>query len=887
MAIGYDSSKKEFSVLNKKFGYYSVKGYCEKNGINHERLPFSIKILLENNLRKFDGSIITKNDISIIAKWQKNYDESVGIAFYPSRVIMQDFTGVPAVVDLAAMRDAIKEVGGDPKKINPLIPVDLVIDHSIQTDSAGSKSSLETNMQKEFERNSERYKLLKWAQKSFSNMKIFPPGSGIIHQINIEYIGKVALESVQGSENIVYPDSVIGTDSHTTMINGLGIMGWGVGGIEAEAVMLGQPYYMKLPEVIGVKIIGCLSDGVTTTDLALSLTEMLRKEKVVEKFVEYFGEGYKKLSLPERATIANMSPEYGATMGFCPIDEETIRYLESTNREDAAVLAEEYAKQQGMFYYGDDSKREYTKVIEFDLCKVVACVAGPSRPQDRIPLKNLANKFPEILKNSYAVESKRSVEVEIDGEKYEIGDGSVVIASITSCTNTSNPSVLLQAGLVAKKAYELGLKVPKFVKTSYGGGSKVADEYLEKAGVLEYLEKTGFANVGYGCLTCIGNSGPLDKNIERAIADNKLVTSSVLSGNRNFEARVHQSVKTNFLASPPLVVVYAFAGRSDIDLDKEPIGKGVNGFVYFKDIWPSDQEVTKLMKYADNKEVFKNKYSDIFKGTSHWKELDVAESDTFEWDENSTYIRKPDYFKGFSLEMPGISSINNARPLLVLGDSVTTDHISPAGAIRVDYPAGKYLLEKGVTKEDFNSYGSRRGNHEVMVRGTFANVRIKNKIATKEGGYTTKYPENAETFVFDASQTYANESTDLVVLAGKEYGTGSSRDWAAKGPYLLGVKAVIAESYERIHRSNLVGMGILPFIFSNGENVGSLGLKGDETFSFSFNKDIKPGSKVEVKAVSPNGKEKIFTVISRIDTDIDCIYCKNGGILQYVLRELV
>ncbi len=867
--------KKNISIGNKSYTYYSIKDY------NIEKLPFSIRVLLENLLRKYDDRIVKKEHINEVLGFDKNFNKVVEIPFYPARVIMQDFTGVPAVVDLASARDKIKELGGDPKKVNPLVDVDLIIDHSVQVDFYGTNDALEKNMDKEFERNSERYRLLKWAQKAFNNMRIFPPGSGIIHQINLEYIAKVVREK----DGVLYPDTVIGTDSHTTMINGIGVLGWGVGGIEAEAVMLGQPYYMKLPQVVGVKLVGELKEGVTPTDLVLYIVELLRKEGVVEKFVEYFGEGYKKLSLPDRAILANMAPEYGATAGYCPVDEETINFLRLTARDDIAEIVEAYTKQNGLFYDGNDEKREYNKVIEVDLSRIEPAVAGPSRPQDRIVLKNLKEKFEKEILKKFNVEKIR--EVKLERRRETLKDGSIVIASITSCTNTSNPTLLIGAGILAKKAVEKGLKVKSYVKTSLGPGSRVVEKYLKEANLLSYLEKLGFNIVGYGCLTCIGNSGPIAEDIEKAIDENSLVVSSVLSGNRNFEARIHSKVKTNFLASPILVVAFALAGRINIDFDSEPIGEDKDGNpVYLKDIWPSMEEIKEYLSLALKKEYFKEKYEKILEGTHHWQELDVPEGDTYDWDKKSTYIKRVPFFDIMDRDY-NVKNIKKARVLLVLGDSVTTDHISPAGAIPKDSPAGRYLIENGVDPKDFNSYGSRRGNHEVMVRGTFANVRIKNKlVAPKEGGYTLKLPEGKEMTVYEAAVEYQKEGIPLIVLAGKEYGTGSSRDWAAKGTMLLGIKAVIAESFERIHRSNLIGMGVLPLEFINGENYGSLGLDGKEEYYIEGIEDIEPGKILKVRGVKKDGREIVFNVKARLDTEVEVEYYKAGGILVYVLNKI-
>jgi aconitate hydratase len=905
---------KEIEVNGRNYSIADIT-LLEKKGIaDIKRLPFSIRILVENLLRKFDGRTVTQEDLINIARWKKSYDEPVEIPFHPARVLMQDFTGVPAVVDLAAMRDAVKDLGGDPMKINPLVPVDLIVDHSVQVDYYGTKDSLEKNVAKEYERNGERYALLKWAQKSFDNFRVVPPNSGICHQVNLEYIGHVVMAQKQNDGWAAYPDTLVGTDSHTTMIDGIGVVGWGVGGIEAEAVMLGQPYYMSIPQVVGVRMIGELRKGVTATDLVLVITELLRKHNVVEKFVEYFGPGMKKLSIPGRATIANMTPEYGATMGFFPVDEKTVEYLKLTNREDRALLTDTYTHAQGFFYTGDETP-EYSEVIELDLSMVNASLAGPARPQDRIELQDLKGKFAEVLGCEYdrnaeisamstfhdesgsrtarpssckPIENKKCA-VNINGKEANIGNGSIVIAAITSCTNTSNPSVLIGAGLLAQNAVNKGLKVPDYVKTSLAPGSKVVVRYLEAAGLIPYLETLGFHLAAFGCTTCIGNSGPLHPEIERTIAQNKLTVASVLSGNRNFEARIHQSIKANYLASPLLVVAFAIAGRIDIDLTVEPLGFDGDGApVYLKDVWPGDDEIDRLVKKHVRNEFFKEEYDKIFDGDRFWHSLNVSESTTFEWDSKSTYIKKPPFFENFSLEQFKTSNVADAGVLLLLGDSVTTDHISPAGAIPAEYPAGKYLISENVVPETFNSYGSRRGNHEVMMRGTFGNIRIKNKmVSPKEGSFTLKFPDKTEMFIYDAAMEYIQESKPLVVLGGREYGTGSSRDWAAKGTALLGVKAVIATSFERIHRSNLVGMGVLPLVFKDNENLETLGLTGSETFFIDGIEDIHPRKELSVKAAKADGEEISFKVVARLDTEIDVDYFVNGGILQYVLRKIL
>jgi aconitate hydratase len=910
--------KKEFTKqidVNGRVYDISDITLLEKKGIaDIKRLPFSIKIMVENLLRKFDGRTVKKEDLKNIARWKKRYDQPVEIPFHPARVLMQDFTGVPAVVDLAAMRDAVKDLGKDPMMINPLVPVDLIIDHSVQVDHYGTKDSLEKNVAKEYERNGERYALLKWAQKSFDNFSVVPPNSGICHQVNLEYIGHVVMAQKQNGGWTAYPDTLVGTDSHTTMIDGIGVVGWGVGGIEAEAVMLGQPYYMSIPQVIGVRLVGELEKGVTATDLVLVITELLRKHNVVEKFVEYFGPGMKKLTIPGRATIANMTPEYGATMGFFPVDEKTVEYLKLTNREDRAVLTDTYTRAQGLFYTGDETP-EYSEVIELDLSTVKASLAGPARPQDRIELQDLKGKFAEVLGCEYDRNAEISAmstfhdesgcqtaratvckpidtkecSVNLYGKTASIGNGSIVIAAITSCTNTSNPFVLIGAGLLAKNAVNKGLKVPDYVKTSLAPGSKVVVRYLEAAGLISHLEMLGFHLAAFGCTTCIGNSGPLHPEIERAIAENELTVASVLSGNRNFEARIHQSIKANYLVSPLLVVAFAIAGRIDIDLTMEPLGFDGDGEpIYLKDIWPADDEIERLVKKHVKSKFFKEEYDRIFDGDRFWHSLNVEESTTFEWDPKSSYIKKPPFFENFSLDQLKTSDLADAGVLLLLGDSVTTDHISPAGAIPAEYPAGKYLISEKVVPEAFNSYGSRRGNHEVMMRGTFGNIRIKNKLVSpKEGSFTLKFPDKTEMFIYDAAMEYIQEAKPLVVLGGKEYGTGSSRDWAAKGTALLGVKAVIATSFERIHRSNLVGMGVLPLVFKENENLETLGLTGSETFFIKGIADIHPRKELSVKAVKADGKEICFEVVARLDTEVDVDYFANGGILQYVLRKIL
>jgi len=905
--------RKKIAVGGQYYHFYDIHGLEEKGIAAITKLPYTIKILVENLLRKLDGQVVREEDLLNIAKWQKRYAAPREIPYHPARVLMQDFTGVPAVVDLAAMRDAVKDLGGDPAKINPLVPVDLIVDHSVQVDYFGSPDALSKNVAKEYERNSERYELLKWAQESFNNFRVVPPNSGICHQVNLEYLARVIITGNENDRLTAYPDTLVGLDSHTTMINGIGVMGWGVGGIEAEAVMLGQPYYMSIPEVLGVKMVGELPEGVTATDLVLAVTEMLRNHGVVEKFVEYFGPGLKNLTLPDRATISNMTPEYGATVGFFPIDEKTLDYLVMTNREQQAEIVERCSKAMGLFYSGNEDP-EYTEVLEMDLAQVVPAVAGPARPQDRIKLTDLKSSFATILGCHYERDTdmahiskyhdesgsrttrqeacapkKKVCELVYNGEQVKLCDGNIVIAAITSCTNTSNPFVLLGAALVAKKAVAKGLKVPAFVKTSLAPGSKVVLDYLKDAKLLPYLEKLGFHLAAFGCTTCIGNSGPLPTEIDDAVTNNDLTVAAVLSGNRNFEARIHQRVKANFLASPMLVVAFALAGRIDIDLTTEPVATGPDDEpVFLKDIWPSSQEIEDLARKHVKQQFFESEYEQIFDGDEFWQKLKGTKSTTFKWDEKSTYIKKPPYFEAFSLQVTKPVNINDAKVLLLMGDSVTTDHISPAGAIPKTYPAGKYLIAEKVDPQDFNSYGSRRGNHDVMMRGTFGNIRIKNRmVGQKEGSYTIKYPEGKEMFVYDAAVEYQAQNIPLVILGGKEYGTGSSRDWAAKGTSLLGIKAVITQSYERIHRSNLVGMGALPLVFKEGQSWESLGLDGSETFFVSGVEDMTPRKVVQIKAVKTDGREIKFETIARLDTDIDVAYFESGGILPYVLRKML
>ncbi len=901
------------TVNDREYRFFDIQRLETEGIADIKRLPYAIRILVENLLRKMDGRVVRESDLLNIANWRRSYPSPVEIAYHPARVLMQDFTGVPAVVDLAAMRDAVAALGGDPEKVNPLVPVDLVVDHSVQVDYFGTENAVVKNVAKEYERNGERYALLKWAKKSFKNFKVVPPRSGICHQVNLEYLGQVVIANPSDGQVIAYPDTLVGLDSHTTMIDAVGVMGWGVGGIEAEAVMLGQPYNMSIPEVIGVRMTGTLAPGVTATDLVLTVTEILRKYGVVEKFVEFFGPGMQKLTIPDRATISNMTPEYGATLGFFPVDEKTIDYLRTSHREAQAELVEAYTKANGLFYTGDESP-EYTAVLELDLATVQPCVSGPARPQDRILLTDLKQRFADILGCSYDRNaelahisrfheesgthtsrlprcrpvSDADCQLDLHGTPVHLRNGSVVIAAITSCTNTSNPFVLLGAGLMAKKAIARGLKVPPYVKTSLAPGSKVVIQYLEHAGMLTYLQALGFHLAGFGCTTCIGNSGPLDPIIDEAIAANNLNVAAVLSGNRNFEARIHQKIKSNFLASPMLVVAFALAGHIDIDLTYEPLGIDPNAEpVYLEEIWPANEEIEALIRQHVRQDFFELEYGRIFDGDEFWRQLPDVSSVTYAWQPESTYIKNPPYFDGFRMAPDALTDIRNARVLAVLGDTVTTDHISPAGAIPETYPAGQHLVSLGVTPADFNSYGARRGNHEVMMRGTLGNIRLKNLLAGgKEGSFTRKFPENEEVFIYDAAMAYKSANIPLIILAGKEYGTGSSRDWAAKGSALLGVRAVVAQSFERIHRSNLVGMGVLPLVFEPGESISTLGLDGTETFNIDGLADIAPRQKLTVKAVKTDGKETSFTVQARLDTDVEVDYFRNGGILPYVLRKI-
>ncbi|SDN29360.1 aconitate hydratase AcnA [Bacillus sp. OK048] len=891
------NARTSFEVNGKRYHYYRLSALEEAGLGKVSKLPYSVKVLLESVLRQYDGRVIAKEHVENLAKWGTDELKEVDVPFKPSRVILQDFTGVPAVVDLASLRKAMADLGGDPDKINPEKTVDLVIDHSVQVDAYGSADSLRVNMDLEFERNAERYQFLSWAQKSFNNYRAVPPATGIVHQVNLEYLADVVhvAENANG-ELEAYPDTLVGTDSHTTMINGLGVLGWGVGGIEAEAGMLGQPSYFPVPEVVGVKLTGVLPNGATATDLALKVTQVLRSQGVVGKFVEFFGPGVSVLPLADRATIANMAPEYGATCGFFPIDDESLAYMRLTGREEEQInVVEQYCKANGLFF---DPALEpvYTNVVEIDLSVIEANLSGPKRPQDLIPLSKMKEEFVKAVSapqgnqgfGLQADELDKSAVVNFqNGDETTIKTGAVAIASITSCTNTSNPYVLVGAGLVAKRAVELGMEVPKFVKTSLAPGSKVVTGYLRDSGLLPYLEQIGFNLVGYGCTTCIGNSGPLKEEIEKTIAENDLLVTSVLSGNRNFEGRIHPLVKANYLASPPLVVAYALAGTVNIDFASEAVGKDKDGNdVFFKDIWPSTAEVNDVVKRTVTPELFRREYANVFGDNERWNEIKTSNEPLYTWDEDSTYIANPPFFEGLSPEPGTVEPLNGLRVVGKFGDSVTTDHISPAGAIGKNTPAGKYLLEKGVQPRDFNSYGSRRGNHEVMMRGTFANIRIRNQIAPgTEGGVTTYWPTDEVTSIYDACMKYKENGTGLIVLAGKDYGMGSSRDWAAKGTNLLGIKTVLAESFERIHRSNLVLMGVLPLQFKEGESAETLGLTGKETIDVQVDENVKPRDFLKVTATDEAGNKKEFEVLVRFDSEVEVDYYRHGGILPMVLRE--
>jgi len=863
-----------------------------------DRMPFSIKVLLEAVLRCLDGELVTETDVRSLARWNAPAPADVELPFMPARVVLQDFTGVPSVVDLAAMRAAVKRLGGDPRKINPLVPVDLVIDHSVQVDYFGSIEALKKNAEIEFDRNRERYEFLRWGQKAFANFRVVPPATGIVHQVNLEFLAKGVLTRKEDGTAVAFPDTLVGTDSHTTMINGLGVLGWGVGGIEAEAAMLGQPLYMVTPQVVGMKLVGRLREGVTATDLVLTVTQILRKKGVVEKFVEFCGPGISQMSLPDRATIANMAPEYGATMGFFPVDAETLRYLTRTGRTPAEVeLVERYTKEQGLFRTDATPDPVFTDTVELDLSTVEPSLAGPKRPQDRVALSQMKTAFRQALTAPVkergfglgAGDLSRTAAVKTNGDKTDIGHGAVIIAAITSCTNTSNPSVMLGAGLLARKAAARGLRVPPHVKTSLAPGSKVVTEYLKKAGLLPDLEALGFHVVGYGCTTCIGNSGPVPEPVARAVNEGKLVAAAVLSGNRNFEGRIHPLVKANYLASPPLVVAYALAGRVDVDLTKDPLGTDSRGKpVMLSDIWPSQKEVADL-ETAIGAEMFAASYGNVFDGNPTWNAIRAVEGDLYRWQEESTYIHEPPFFQGLTLEPSPISDIRGARILVILGDSITTDHISPAGDIAENSPAGRYFKSRGVEKKDFNTYGARRGNDRIMVRGTFANIRLKNlMVPGVEGGVTIHVPSGERMDVYDAAERYQAEGTPLVVIAGKEYGSGSSRDWAAKGPLLLGIRAAIAETYERIHRSNLLGMGVLPLQFKPGQTAESLGLTGKERLTITgISGKLTPRQDVTVEVERPDGTKTSCVATARLDTPVEINYYRNGGILQTVLRKML
>jgi aconitate hydratase len=890
-------SRTTMDLPEGKTTIYRLSPLAEQGIADLDKLPFSIRVLLENVLRHLGNGVVTEDHVAAVAGWKPQPDRSKEVPFMPGRVVLQDFTGVPAVVDLAAMRDAILALGGDSAQINPLVQTDLVIDHSVQVDFSGSPEAFQLNVAKEMERNSERYALLRWAQQAFGNFRVVPPGTGIVHQVNLEYLGSVVRSIEVDGDRVAFPDTLVGTDSHTTMINGLGIVGWGVGGIEAEAVMLGQPYFMQLPEVVGMKFEGKLTEGATATDLVLVVTQMLREHGVVGRFVEYFGPGLSSLSLADRATIANMSPEYGATIGFFPVDEETLAFLGRTGRPAALIeRVEKVSKELSLFHTATSPEPEYSSVLQLDLSTVEPSISGPRRPQDRIRLGNASKAFAEAIPNLVPAGANRSgarvtTPVDLNGERFELADGSVVIAAITSCTNTSNPSVMVGAGLVARNAVAKGLTRKPWVKTSMAPGSKVVTDYLKEADLLGDLEALGFHVVGYGCTTCIGNSGPLAEPIGAAIQDRELVAASVLSGNRNFEARVHPLVRANYLASPMLVVAYAIAGSMDVDITSEPLGSDDAGNpVYLKDIWPSSREISETMSKALKPEMFHKEYGAVFEGDDTWKGLPVStgEGGRFGWDPGSTYVANPPFFTGISDEPPPVKEIENARVLVSLGDTVTTDHISPAGAIPKDSPAARWLTDHGVNPVDFNTFGSRRGNHEVMMRGTFGNIRIRNKLVPgKEGNWTVHLPTGREMSIYEAAMCYQQEKTPLLVLAGKEYGTGSSRDWAAKGTALLGVRAVLAQSYERIHRSNLIGMGVLPLQFLDGEGADSLELDGTETFDISgVATGLMPESKLVVSAKRADGENVDFEVIVRLDTAVEVEYHRHGGILQYVLRQL-
>ncbi|HJS40343.1 MAG TPA: aconitate hydratase AcnA [Sphingomicrobium sp.] len=886
---GQDSlnTRSTLEAGGKTYAYYSLEKASQALG-DISRLPFSMKVLLENLLRFEDGVTVTRDDLQCMVDWLKDRQINREIQYRPARVLMQDFTGVPAVVDLAAMRDAMKSLGGDAQKINPLVPVHLVIDHSVMVDEFGTPQSFAKNVELEYARNSERYEFLKWGSQAFDNFQVVPPGTGICHQVNLEHVAQAVWTSKdQAGEEVAYPDTLVGTDSHTTMVNGLGVLGWGVGGIEAEAAMLGQPISMLIPEVVGFRLTGALGEGITATDLVLTVTQMLRAKGVVGRFVEFYGPGLDALSLADRATIANMAPEYGATCGFFPIDERTIDYLRLTGREESRIeLVRAYAQAQGMWRDGGTPEPLFTDTLELDMASVQPSLAGPRRPQDKVLLSDVDNRFNDELEVSYKKHNDPRVPVE--GEEFDIGNGDVVIAAITSCTNTSNPSVLVAAGLVARKARALGLDSKPWVKTSLAPGSQVVTDYLDRAGLSEDLNAIGFDLVGYGCTTCIGNSGPLAEPISKAVNEKDLVVCSVLSGNRNFEGRVSPDCRANYLASPPLVVAYALKGTVRTDMNNEPLGTARNGEpVFLKDIWPTNDEIRALIDAHVNSDMFRARYADVYRGDDRWRAIEVTGGDTYDWPEASTYIANPPYFEGMTMTPEPLTDVDGARALAVFGDSITTDHISPAGSIKLDSPAGKYLIDKGVPRLEFNSYGARRGNHEVMMRGTFANIRIRNRMLKDvEGGYTLYAPTGEQMPIYDAAMRYQVDGTPLVVIAGKEYGTGSSRDWAAKGTMLLGVRAVIAESFERIHRSNLVGMGVLPLQFQEGEGANVLKIDGSETFTIKGIGDIKPRQDVDVVVTDRDGTRRTIRARCRIDTYNELEYFHAGGILPYVLRRL-
>ncbi|MFC7065613.1 aconitate hydratase AcnA [Brucella rhizosphaerae] len=884
--------RKTLTVAGKEYVYYSLTE-AEKNGLEGiSKLPFSMKVLLENLLRFEDDRSVKKSDIEAVAKWLNDRGSAgAEIAYRPARVLMQDFTGVPAVVDLAAMRDGLKNLGGDPEKINPLVPVDLVIDHSVIVDEFGNPQAFKANVDLEYQRNGERYRFLKWGQQAFKNFRVVPPGTGICHQVNLEYLAQAVWTKEEDGVTVAYPDTCVGTDSHTTMVNGLGVLGWGVGGIEAEASMLGQPVSMLLPEVIGFRLTGKVKEGVTATDLVLTVTQMLRKKGVVGKFVEFFGPGLDNMTLADRATIANMGPEYGATCGFFPIDKETLNYMNTTGREeDRIALVEAYSRAQGMWREADSADPVFTDILELDMSEVVPSMAGPKRPEGRIALENIGSGFATSLETEYKKTTGQTARYAVEGEDFDLGHGDVAIAAITSCTNTSNPSVLIAAGLLARNAVAKGLKTKPWVKTSLAPGSQVVAAYLESAGLQKDLDALGFNLVGFGCTTCIGNSGPLPAPISKTINEKGLIAAAVLSGNRNFEGRVSPDVQANYLASPPLVVAHALAGTVTKDLTKEPLGEDQDGNpVFLRDIWPSSAEIQEFIAKNVTRKIFSEKYADVFKGDENWQAVQVPAGQTYAWDDNSTYVQNPPYFVGMGKSAGQIGDVKGARILGLFGDKITTDHISPAGSIKAQSPAGKYLIDHGVGIADFNQYGTRRGNHEVMMRGTFANIRIRNHMLGengREGGYTIHYPSKEETSIYDAAMEYKAEGVPLVVFAGVEYGNGSSRDWAAKGTNLLGVKAVIAQSFERIHRSNLVGMGIVPFVFEEGTSWQTLGLKGDEIVTIEGLADVRPRQKIEASITYADGEVKKVPLICRIDTLDELDYMKNGGILQTVLRDL-